>query len=266
MDRLISLAEARRDSLTSKIHAIEQKLESMPAGTLLHEKRNERWVYNVKYLGRDAQPERRYLSVREVSLIETLARKKYLIRLLPVLKEEFEVLDRFCRCYHPEKRYEVYNGLSEGVRLITKPEFRSPEDLVIRWVRSGCDDAAGHIESLIFETARGEKVRSKSEVIIADMLFAKGIEYKYEQSLVLDSGYTCHPDFTIMRRSDARLFYWEHFGMLDDPAYAEHCVAKLNMYARAGITPSDGLFITWECRTRPFDRTAANEYIKILLQ
>ena len=51
-------------------------------------------------------------------------------------------------------------------------------------------------EGLIHRTARGELVRSKSEVIIANLLHANRIDYRYEEPLEID-GLTKLPDFTI---------------------------------------------------------------------
>ena len=58
-------------------------------------------------------------------------------------------------------------------------------------------------EGLIHRTERGDLVRSKSELVIADKLHARGIDYAYEQPLVLPNGRTRYPDFTI-RGSRAR--------------------------------------------------------------
>ena len=52
-------------------------------------------------------------------------------------------------------------------------------------------------EGLIHRTERGDLVRSKSELVIADKLHARGIDYAYEQPLVLPNGRTRYPDFTI---------------------------------------------------------------------
>ena len=48
---------------------------------------------------------------------------------------------------------------------------------------------------LIHRTTRGEMMRSKSEVIIADHLANNGIEYGYEQPLTIRD-VTKYPDFT----------------------------------------------------------------------
>ena len=51
-------------------------------------------------------------------------------------------------------------------------------------------------DRLIHRTKRGEAVRSNSEVIIGNLLHAKGIDYHYQHSLELN-GVVKYPDFTI---------------------------------------------------------------------
>ena len=99
---------------------------------------------------------------------------------------------------------------------------------------------------------RGERVRSKSEQLIADRLYVNGIPYKYECPITLD-GITFHPDFTILRLSDRKEIYYEHLGRMDDPNYAEENVYKLNTYARNGLIMGNNLYATFETRNQPLD-------------
>ena len=86
-------------------------------------------------------------------------------------------------------------------------------------------------ERLIHNTARGELVRSKSEVIIANLLHAKGIDYEYEQELVLDGIPTGKfPDFFIEDDDYGTKYYWEHLGMLGDPNYRHRWQDKEKWY------------------------------------
>ena len=89
---------------------------------------------------------------------------------------------------------------------------------------------------LIHRTARGEMVRSKSEVIIADHLANKGVEYGYEQPLTIE-GVTKYPDFTIEDMESGFTFYWEHCGMLHIPSYRRRWEEKLEWYRAHGILP-----------------------------
>ena len=84
-------------------------------------------------------------------------------------------------------------------------------------------------ERLIHLTARGDAVRSKSEVIIANMLHAKKIDYHYESPLEFD-GVVKYPDFTIEDDDTGITYYWEHCGLLHDAAYKRRWDRKEEWY------------------------------------
>ena len=93
-------------------------------------------------------------------------------------------------------------------------------------------------ENLIHRTSRGEMVRSKSEVIIADRLAALGVEYIYEHPLSI-GGATKYPDFMIEDMESGNTFYWEHCGMLHVPSYRRRWEEKLAWYKANGISPHE---------------------------
>lgn len=93
-------------------------------------------------------------------------------------------------------------------------------------------------ERLIHNTARGELVRSKSEVIIANLLHAKKIDYEYEQELVLDGEpKNKFPDFIVEDDDSGMMYYWEHLGMLGDQGYRKRWLEKEQWYRDNGILP-----------------------------
>jgi len=87
---------------------------------------------------------------------------------------------------------------------------------------------------LIHLTSRGEAVRSKSEVIIANLLHAKKIDYHYEYPLEL-GGMVKYPDFTIEDDDTGITYYWEHCGLLHDPDYLRRWEEKKQWYAEHNI-------------------------------
>lgn len=98
-------------------------------------------------------------------------------------------------------------------------------------------------ERLIHLTARGEFVRSKSEVIIANHLHRPPdgippIDYLYEKPLVLGDQVR-YPDFTIEDEESGLVFYWEHCGMLHVPEYERRWNEKLKLYRENGILPHE---------------------------
>ena len=88
--------------------------------------------------------------------------------------------------------------------------------------------------NLIYRTERGELVRSKSEWIIADKLHSAGVDYQYEQPLLLD-GIERFPDFTIIDDDSGLTWYWEHNGLLDSEEYKQRWDRKLVAYRKEKI-------------------------------
>lgn len=96
-------------------------------------------------------------------------------------------------------------------------------------------------DRLIHLTARGEFVRSKSEVIIANHLHRPpnnlpAIDYLYEKPLTM-SDKTRYPDFTIEDEETGLTYYWEHCGMLHVPEYERRWEEKLEWYRQNDIRP-----------------------------
>ncbi|WP_157507555.1 ATP-dependent DNA helicase [Ktedonobacter racemifer] len=73
-------------------------------------------------------------------------------------------------------------------------------------------------------------VRSKSEVIIANMLTEREIPFQYEVPLFAEDGTFYLPDFTITW--NGKQWYWEHLGRLDNAAYRAHWKKKNDWYRK----------------------------------
>ncbi|SMO94976.1 RecQ family ATP-dependent DNA helicase [Fodinibius sediminis] len=85
-----------------------------------------------------------------------------------------------------------------------------------------------HKLNKIHETVRGEWVRSKSEVIIANLLYEHKIEYKYEEKLPYAKGKWIEPDFTF--EINGQKYCLEHLGLLGDSEYDDHWTWKKSIY------------------------------------
>ena len=111
-------------------------------------------------------------------------------------------------------------------------------------------------EGKIHRTLTEQMVRSKSEVIIANMLADRDILFKYEVPLYAPDGTFYLPDFTITWRGEE--WYWEHLGMLHDERYRNHWETKEAWYEKHGF--ADRLITTSE--TSGFDSTIVLEALK----
>lgn len=82
----------------------------------------------------------------------------------------------------------------------------------------------------IHEALSGDMVRSKSEVIIANMLHERGISFLYEKPLFAPDGTMYLPDFTLIWNGEQ--IYWEHVGRISDRKYLEHWNEKKLWYEK----------------------------------
>jgi len=117
---------------------------------------------------------------------------------------------------------------SEAAHRLTNL-FHSPE--LVRIQDQHLDERHIHV------TRRGDCVRSKSEVVIANMLHAKQVKYEYEAPLQGNDGLLRYPDFTIIDDESGQTIYWEHLGMLGVRSYRERWQRKLVWYREQGILP-----------------------------
>ena len=89
-------------------------------------------------------------------------------------------------------------------------------------------------------------MRSKSEVIIANMLYEAGVPYEYEKELSLGQDGVRIPDFTIDDAESGKLFYWEHCGMMTNANYRQRWEEKKATYAKHGIVEGENLIVSLE--------------------
>jgi ATP-dependent exoDNAse (exonuclease V) alpha subunit len=92
-------------------------------------------------------------------------------------------------------------------------------------------------EGLIHRTERGDLVRSKSELVIANALHQRGIDYHFEKPVLFPDGSERLPDFTIENDATGETVFWEHLGLLHDRAYRKRWERKLAGYRSLGVLP-----------------------------
>lgn len=112
------------------------------------------------------------------------------------------------------------------------------------WLKTGVPTNPYAPEELKYLSRAGIKLRSKSEMIIADKLTEYGIAFKYE-ALFTSRNFSAYPDFTI-RRWDGQLVLWEHFGLMNDEAYTEKALRKIRTYQSLGFSLHKNFIVTFE--------------------
>ena len=227
----------------------EKHLSTFPEGSLWLGRSNGRTQYYYKR--NESDKKGRYLSVHETNLIRQLAQKDYDKRLLCALRQEMMAIRKFQKNYLEVPAERVYEKLSRQRQLLVKPGIETEEMFAENWNSVEYKGKSFSSNDPDFTTELGERVRSKSELIIANMLAKMKIPYRYEYPVTLRDYGTIYPDFTVLNRRLRKEMYWEHLGMMDDPGYAEKAVRKLTIYNLNGYFQGDRLIVTAETKLSP---------------
>jgi len=101
-----------------------------------------------------------------------------------------------------------------------------------------------YADHLIHRTEKGHMVRSKSELVIANMLHHLGIDYEYERVLEGEDDHRrLRPDFSFIDAA-GDLIVWEHLGMLGRSDYRRGWEWKKEWYRKNGYVLGENLFTT----------------------
>ena len=240
---------ARLDVVMRVITKCRCELASYPDGRLrIKRQKNSVYYYHVT----DNRAANGVLLNGGDPLVRILAQKEYLETLLRLAEAEYKVLKKAADRY-PELSFEgLYETYNPQRQSLISPFILPDDEYVRQWLNKPYRHKAISDNIPVYLTMKNERVRSKSEQIIADHLNTKGIPYKYECPLYFGT-VVVHPDFTILRMSDRKEIYYEHLGRLDDPKYAVDNVRKLSTYALNGLTLGDKLFTTMETSVQPLD-------------
>lgn len=244
MNQLQLLVQGRLDELNKQIKETEEFLKHGMEGSLriTHNKHTVQYYHRTK----DGTHHGTYIHKREWEKICGLAQKDYELKLHRKLLEEKRVLEEFTREYHPEDYQKLYQELSQERQNLVRP-YELPTDVFVKqWESERYPVMFQPKEDHGIYTEKGEPVRSKSEKIIADKLYAIGVPYHYEKPLYLDGYGEIHPDFTVLNRRTRKEYYWEHMGMMGDSSYCDKAIKKIETYQKNGIYPGENLILTFE--------------------
>lgn len=118
------------------------------------------------------------------------------------------------------------------------------------------------------QAADGTRMRSKSEIILYNIICDLGLPVKYDVdiNLVNETGEKVYKnaDF-VFPHKDGGLVVLEHLGLLDDDTYLTKAVHKVRLYQRNGYTVNDRLFLTADDTNGKFNAFMAKELVKVMI-
>ncbi|MCR5468950.1 MAG: hypothetical protein K6F37_08325 [Lachnospiraceae bacterium] len=197
-----------------------------------------------------------YVKEKNVDSLRKIAQRDYDKAIIRKLNSMRSSLSGFIDKYNPNEIDEIYLRMADARKKLVIPIIE-PDDLFVKKWKKVQYDPMPYSEEVKLISDKGVRVRSKSELIIANQLERLGIPYRYEYPLGLN-GRTVRPDFICLNIRTRQEFVWEHFGMMDNIAYANKNVAKIQEYESAGYYSGINMIMTFETSQNPL----SSDYVK----
>ncbi len=251
-------------NLESKIDSLQAKLKNLPEGKLICTYNAPNWKWYIS----SGHGKAVYLPKKEREIAKKLAKKKYLSLQLNHALQEERALNFYLRHHNEKADSAEIDFLNAPQYKELLKEYLAPvSDDLTEWQNSLYEKNSKHSETLIHKAPHGNLVRSKSEAMIALYLSKNQIPFHYEEVLHLTDPINgaeveFYPDFTIRHPKTKEFFYWEHFGMMDDPNYIRSTSSKLQLYFSNGILPGHQLITTYETKNHPLDSEMIEQVLK----
>ena len=254
MNNLSDETENRKYELKKVIAEAQKRLKHAPDGKL---RISSGRYYHVT---KDSSVFGQYLSVGKMRLIRALAQKDYDLKVLELARAELARLEGG-RFYYGETFEEIFSSLHEKRKELVIPAVLPDEMYIEKWLsqpyeKMGFDDSAPG-----YFTESGVRVRSKSELIIANRFEKYHVPFLYEVPVYI-GGNTFRPDFLVLKLPERKEIYWEHLGMLGSADYSDKNIWKINTYSSGGIVLGDNLIVTLESSQVPLSTDNIDQIIK----
>ena len=246
-----------RTRIEEKIQITQSKLRECPEGKLLccHNGKYSQWRWS------DGNKQI-YLPKKKRRLAEKLAYKKYLSMHLQNLLHEKKAIEYYLKHHdsEAEKAEEILINTSEYKELLS-PYFKPISQELQEWADAPYEKNNMYPDGLIHKTYSGNFVRSKSESLIDMFLYKNKIPFRYECVLRFGEVFF-YPDFTIRHPRTGEIYYWEHFGMMEDLDYSKRAYSKLQNYTAHGIYPTIQLITTYETKEHPLTAEKVEQIVR----
>ena len=206
-----------------------------------------------------------YTPKKNLQLPRQLAQKAYQEAIIQKATARLKQITGILKDYADDEIDQVYLASHAKRQALIIPVEPTTEQLINLWLNEPYKGKEFPEGAAIILSEKGERVRSKSEKILADYFYRNDIPYQYEKPLFLKGYGTVYPDFTLFSLRLRKEIYWEHEGRMDDPIYARSAVKKIYGYEQNGIFEGERLILTYETdetiiNTRDIERKLVHCY------
>ncbi len=210
-----------------------------------------------------SQPKPTYIRRKDEHKIRNIAQHEYEEKLQKNINAELPYLKQVKANLYTLEQKE--RNLHPAKSKLIKPLVLSDEEYVKRWESVDYQPGFfGENTPQKYFTDRGERVRSKSELIIANLLNSRGIPYRYEYPITIEER-IFRPDFTVLNKRTRQEYIWEHLGMADNAEYIARNIEKYDILTEHGYMLGKNLLISIETSNITLSMSAINSLIDCYL-
>lgn len=203
--------------------------------------------YYLKQNGKPAK--KKYIGTGESETVKKIKAAKYYSTLLNVIDTDIHLLESVEKDYVIPDHASINELLPKVYRIEGPIQTLHASREAAKWKESMEAEKAKYEpykpEDLIYMARDGTRMRSLSEVIIANYLLSLGITFVYELPLVVN-GRRIWPDFTILSPIDNRtVIIIEHQGAMSSEKYQSKYIRTLLFYLETDMVPNKDVFFTF---------------------
>jgi len=220
--------------LQKELEAVDKELTQLPKGYLVKRRAFYSHVVDGKAIG----------ITKNGDLIRLLCRKRYLLERKKQLESKLSIISQTVEKFDVTTPKETIKSFSNSYQGL--PDSHFYHSSIKEWLEKPYKKNPYPVEvGGSFFSNNGIRLRSKSEVLIANQLEKYNIPYRNDAAFIL-GGQTKYPDFMIKNPYTGITTIWEHFGALHQPGYEQKMNEKMELYLKHGYIPFENLIYTLE--------------------
>lgn len=201
-------------------------------------------------------------------LLESVAKRyiqhEYNEKVINALKWDISKLRDYIRKSQKKGVASCSTLMSRTKRPYYVPITLSDREYINKWGEENYPTKGFLQGDVLFETSFGLRVRSKSEILIAEALKKRQVPFRYEFPVKIKNR-IFYPDFFCLNVRTRRVFIWEHFGLIDDADYRSGTFEKMAAYEESGYVIGKNLIVTAEEARHPLNAKTIDVKIETFL-
>ena len=162
----------RKDFLKKVDKKIKRYLKNAPTGHLRATVNKGTFQYRI--ISDDDPSKPQYISKSKLKPARNIAQRDYYIKALKYVTNEIKAIEKLIKIRKQFKLEELYDQTKKPRRALLTPLTLTDEEYARRWQEMDYQHKYFENTDRVYTSFKGEKMRSKSEVIIANILYLLG--------------------------------------------------------------------------------------------